>query len=278
MKRLAFLVWLLLPLAVVGAGPLRPNIIFMLADDLGYGDIGCYGQKKIRTPNIDRLAEEGMRFTAHYSGNNVCAPARCVLMTGLAPGARLHPRQPAGPGVRRGAGARARRRIAIAAHAEEARLHHGRVRQVGPGAVRQHRRSAPARHRPLLRLQLPGGGTQLLSDFAVGQRHAPRAGQSEVFRAPETPSGRRSRRREELRGVHRQRICSGRDRGTGAEVHSREQREAVLPLIMRRRCRILRCKCPRIRYRSMRANSRRSRIRAAEVICRSARRAPPTPP
>ena len=64
----------------------KPNIVFVLADDLGYGDVGCYGQKKIRTPNIDQLAAEGMRFTAHYAGNNVCAPSRCVLMTGMHPG------------------------------------------------------------------------------------------------------------------------------------------------------------------------------------------------
>lgn len=63
-----------------------PNIIFLLADDLGYGDIGSFGQKKIRTPNLDRMAAEGMRFTQHYSGNAVCAPSRCVLMTGLHPG------------------------------------------------------------------------------------------------------------------------------------------------------------------------------------------------
>lgn len=63
-----------------------PNIIFLLADDLGYGDIGAYGQTKIRTPTLDRLAREGMRFTQHYSGNAVCAPSRCVLMTGLHPG------------------------------------------------------------------------------------------------------------------------------------------------------------------------------------------------
>lgn len=60
----------------------RPNIVFLLADDLGYGDLSCYGQQKFKTPNIDRLAAEGMKFTAHYSGNNVCAPARCVLMSG----------------------------------------------------------------------------------------------------------------------------------------------------------------------------------------------------
>ncbi|MBN2138668.1 MAG: arylsulfatase [Sedimentisphaerales bacterium] len=60
-----------------------PNIVFILADDLGYGDLGCYGQKKIRTPNIDAIAAEGMKFTQHYSGNPVCAPSRCTLMTGL---------------------------------------------------------------------------------------------------------------------------------------------------------------------------------------------------
>ncbi|MBN2183526.1 MAG: arylsulfatase [Sedimentisphaerales bacterium] len=61
----------------------KPNIIFILADDLGYGDIGCYGQKTIRTSNIDRMADEGMRFTDHYAGSTVCAPSRCCLMTGL---------------------------------------------------------------------------------------------------------------------------------------------------------------------------------------------------
>src|SRR5512135_2406054 len=60
-----------------------PNLVFILADDLGWGELGCYGQTKIRTPNIDRLATEGMRFTRHYSGAPVCAPARNVLMTGL---------------------------------------------------------------------------------------------------------------------------------------------------------------------------------------------------
>lgn len=58
------------------------NVVFILADDLGYGEVGCYGQEKIQTPNIDRLAAEGMRFTQHYTGAPVCAPARCVLLTG----------------------------------------------------------------------------------------------------------------------------------------------------------------------------------------------------
>lgn len=59
-----------------------PNIIYILADDLGYGELGSYGQKKIKTPNIDSLASQGMKFTQHYSGSPVCAPSRCVLLTG----------------------------------------------------------------------------------------------------------------------------------------------------------------------------------------------------
>lgn len=61
----------------------KPNIIFILVDDMGYGDLGCYGQKEIKTPAIDKMAAEGMRFTRHYSGSTVCAPSRCALLTGL---------------------------------------------------------------------------------------------------------------------------------------------------------------------------------------------------
>lgn len=60
----------------------KPNIVFILADDLGYGEVGAYGQKLIRTPHLDRLAAEGMRFTQFYAGSTVCAPSRSVLMTG----------------------------------------------------------------------------------------------------------------------------------------------------------------------------------------------------
>src|SRR5437588_792980 len=61
----------------------KPNILFILADDLGYGDLGCYGQTRIKTPNIDLLAAEGLRFTQCYAGSTVCAPSRATLMTGL---------------------------------------------------------------------------------------------------------------------------------------------------------------------------------------------------
>lgn len=60
----------------------KPNIIYIYADDMGYGELGCYGQQKIKTPNLDKIANEGIKFTQHYTGAPVCAPARCMLMTG----------------------------------------------------------------------------------------------------------------------------------------------------------------------------------------------------
>ena len=76
---------LLLLVALLSAGACSsepPNIVFILADDLGYNEVGCFGQQKIETPNIDSLAAGGMRFTQHYSGSPVCAPSRCVVLTG----------------------------------------------------------------------------------------------------------------------------------------------------------------------------------------------------
>ena len=70
-------------------GNKHPNIIYILVDDLGYGDLGCYGQKRIKTPSLDKMANEGMRFTQHYSGSTVCAPSRCCLMTGYHTGHAL---------------------------------------------------------------------------------------------------------------------------------------------------------------------------------------------
>jgi arylsulfatase A-like enzyme len=72
------------PNAPIGAlQPRKPNIVFILADDLGYGDIGPSGQREILTPNLDRLAAQSLRFTNAYAGAAVCAPSRSVLMTGL---------------------------------------------------------------------------------------------------------------------------------------------------------------------------------------------------
>jgi uncharacterized sulfatase len=81
-KQLGFFLTFLLTLAFPKTGPAKPNLIFILADDLGYGDLGCYGQKLIKTPRLDKMAAEGMKFTRFYSGSTVCAPSRSVLMTG----------------------------------------------------------------------------------------------------------------------------------------------------------------------------------------------------
>ncbi len=76
------IVWLMAPSSAAAAKG-KPNIIYIMADDAGYGDLSCYGQKLFETPCIDRLAAEGLKFTQHYSGSTVCAPSRCSLMTGL---------------------------------------------------------------------------------------------------------------------------------------------------------------------------------------------------
>jgi arylsulfatase A-like enzyme len=82
MRRL-ILAGILMTLAVLSANAQsKPNVIYVMADDLGYGDLGVYGQKIIQTPNLDRMAREGMRFTQMYAGSTVCAPSRAVLMTG----------------------------------------------------------------------------------------------------------------------------------------------------------------------------------------------------
>ena len=85
-RRLLVLLLATLLLPPLAADPVhaadRPNVVFIMADDLGYGDLGCYGQQRIKTPAIDRLAAEGMKFTDFYAGSTVCAPSRCVLMTG----------------------------------------------------------------------------------------------------------------------------------------------------------------------------------------------------
>ena len=82
MKKILFLVASIPLLTNLALQAQRPNIIYILADDLGYGDLGCYGQKQIPTPNLDRMAAEGTRFTDFYSGSTVCAPSRCALLTG----------------------------------------------------------------------------------------------------------------------------------------------------------------------------------------------------
>ncbi len=78
-----FLLALFAMVSLSAAEPGRPNVILILADDLGYGDLSCYGQKHFHTPRIDSLAEQGVKFTQFYAGSTVCAPSRCALMTGF---------------------------------------------------------------------------------------------------------------------------------------------------------------------------------------------------
>ncbi|MFY8025541.1 MAG: arylsulfatase [Sediminibacterium sp.] len=82
-KKIFAIIYLMLSFFQVEAQKKKPNIIFILADDLGYGDLGCYGSTKILTPNIDALAKSGTKFTQFYAGSTVCAPSRAALMTGL---------------------------------------------------------------------------------------------------------------------------------------------------------------------------------------------------
>lgn len=86
---LLFVAIIFAPSGTVESAEPLPNIVFILADDLGYGDLGCYGQTRIKTPCLDQMADQGMRFTDCYAGSTVCAPSRCCLMTGLHSGHAL---------------------------------------------------------------------------------------------------------------------------------------------------------------------------------------------
>src|SRR4051812_5122869 len=88
MRRVLFLLWIISCGANILADS-RPNIVFILADDMGWRDLGCYGSSFYETPNLDRLSREGMRFTQAYAACNVCSPTRASILTGKYP-ARLH--------------------------------------------------------------------------------------------------------------------------------------------------------------------------------------------
>ena len=156
----------------------KPNIILILADDLGYNEVGVYGQKKIRTPNIDRLAQEGVRLTDHYSGSPVCAPSRGVLLTGLHTGhayirdndemgfrgdvwkdPALEGQRPLPAGT-----------FTIATMLKRAGYATAAVGKVGPWRTGQRGRPEQARLRPVLRLPVPAHRAQPLSCVPVAQR------------------------------------------------------------------------------------------------------------
>src|SRR6056300_1646286 len=83
MKFFSALVFSLLVFGLCQAGARKPNFIFLMLDDAGYGDVSCFGQKHFETPNIDRMVKQGMKLTDFYASSTVCAPSRCSLMTGV---------------------------------------------------------------------------------------------------------------------------------------------------------------------------------------------------
>ena len=152
--------------------PPLPNIIYMLADDLGYGELGSYGQTKIRTPFLDQLAAQGIRFSQHYSGSPVCAPSRGTLLTGFHTGhSQVRDNFELGGWIdseERGQMSLDPGTYTIGRMLR--RVCHGRHRQVGPRGAGLPGRAQPARIRLLLRILGPEAGAQLLPDALVAKR------------------------------------------------------------------------------------------------------------
>ena len=182
----------------------KPNIIHIVSDELGYYELSCMGNPYLRTPNLDRMAAEGVRFTQALAGSSVCAPTRCCLMTGKHSGhtssALERRRHPAA--CRRG-----NHRVG----AEASRLRHRGIRQVGLWRTRFHRRAGEARVRPVRRLLRPGSRALLLSRL-----HRP---QQRGTAAPRQPG--RAQRPD---------VFPLRDCRRGDEVHPRQQGPSVLLL------------------------------------------------
>ena len=189
----------------------KPNIIFILADDLGYGDLGCYGQQAIQTPNLDRMAAEGMIFTDHYAGSTVCAPSRCCLMTGRAHGTCLDSRQRPDSAAARGC-----HRGPVA---QGGRLYDRHHRQVGPRRAGDDGHPEQEGLRLLVRLPEPGPRPQLLSRLPLAQRGEGAAGQR-------GQAGQSAQRR----GDQTRPILARSVRGGGPGIRRAEQGQAVLPL------------------------------------------------
>ena len=188
--------------AAVAARAGKPNILFILADDLGYGDLGCYGQKLIATPNIDKLASEGMRFTQFYCGSTVCAPSRCSLMTGKHTG---HAR------IRGNARVDLLPRMCtIAEVLKAAGYRTGLVGKWGLGNRRAVGSSEPPGIRRVLRPSRSEACAHAISDANVGERG-------------------RDLSRRELRSFA-QGLRSGPVHKSGADLHREEQGRSILPV------------------------------------------------
>ena len=228
------------------ASPARPNVVFVLADDLGYGDLGVYGQNLIRTPNLDRLAAEGIRFTDFYAGSTVCAPSRAVLMTG---------RHTGHASVRGNAGGGA---LSIQALRPGERTLAHLFRDAGYA-------TALFGKWGLGEIGSPGHPSRMGFDAFFGylnQRHAHNYYPSFLFRdearvATAQRAGAGGRGGRGL-GPHARRVLARPDRGRGPALGRREPREALLPLPGGSRS-----PTPTTRRRPGRATDRRSPTTAA---------------
>ena len=223
--------------------PTPPNIVYILADDLGYGEVGAYGQEIIETPHIDALARGGLRFTDHYSGAPVCAPARGILLTGLHTGhayirgndewgdrgdvwdfakmaedPNLEGQRPLPAGTR-----------TVGSPAPGGRVRDRVRRQVGPRRPPDRGHPQRAGVRLLLRLQLPASGPHLLPRPPVEEpgEGPPRQRDGRAQHPPRR--GGRPQRPGQLRALPAEGVRPGPDAGRGARVHRAEPRSPLLP-------------------------------------------------
>jgi arylsulfatase A-like enzyme len=191
-----------------------PNIILILADDLGYNEVGANGQKKIRTPNIDRLAREGVRLTDHYSGSPVCAPSRAVLLTGLHTGhAYIRDNDEMGDrgDVWRDLSLEGQRPLPAGTLTIASMLK--RAGYAGARRARQHRGADHARLRPVLRVPVPAHRPQPLPAVPVAQHDEGSTGESGHLPSRETACRQGSRRSGVIRALQRKAVRAGHDGG-----------------------------------------------------------------
>ena len=195
-------------LKVRGAKTIVPTFVLIVADDLGYRELGCFGQQRIKTPHLDQLAKQGLRLTQHYSGNAVCAPSRCVLMTGKHPGhAYIRNNRSTPP---EGQQPIPDREVTLAEVFQSVGYATGGFGKWGLGGPRFARRAVAPGIRTLLRLQLSGPCPQLLPGLPVGRRCADHAEQRSARAGACRPAGGgRPSRSAELRRVQRNRLRAG---------------------------------------------------------------------
>ncbi len=220
MSRLFIVLLLLIPAAIARAAetPRKLNVVFILADDLGWGELGCYGQEKIPTPHLDRLAKEGTRFTRFYSGAPVCAPSRCVLMTGKHLGhAEVRGNQQAkviDPQFTEGQTPLSPEAVTFPMLFQKAGYATGAMGKWGLGPVGSTGEPNRKGFDLFLRLQLPGRRPQLLPGIALAE---PRKGRDQYPSHPGTSQA--ARRGSPSRSLPGTELRAAADDRRGREIH-----------------------------------------------------------